>query len=143
MAGQVGFLGIAIMLVAVACAASPQKGPMEVRNDSDRSGVVRLVGASGSVDLAVPPHSTVLVEAPPVIGTVASAWLSYGDCTFKGGGQIYGDDTNGRASFDSGGLLWFGDNASGGTSGWAGSPPPAPAAATTSICAEVPTPVVH
>jgi hypothetical protein len=84
----------------------------------------------------------VVVEAPPAIGKVASAWLTVDDCLFKGGGQMYGNDTNGRASFDTGGLLWFGDHSSGGTSGWAGSPPPAPVAATTTICATAP-PGVH
>lgn len=39
---RIGCLGIVILLVSAACAASPQKGPTEVRNDSDRSGVVRL-----------------------------------------------------------------------------------------------------
>ena len=143
MAVRIGYLGITVFLVVAGCSASPQKGPTEVRNDSDRTGVVRLVGATGSVDLAVPPHAVVVVEAPPAIGKVASAWLTVDDCRFRGGGTIYGDDTNGWASFDTGGLLWFGDNSSGGTTGWVGSPPPAAAAATTSICAGVPTPSVH
>jgi hypothetical protein len=86
----------------------------------------------------------VLVNAPPAIGEVSSAWLTYDDCTFKGGGEMYGDGTNGREPFDYGGLLWFGDNMSfGGTSGWTGSPPPAPAATTTSVCERVPTPAIH
>jgi hypothetical protein len=140
---RVGFLGIVVSLVVAGCAASPRTGPTEVRNDSGRSGVVRLVGATGSVDLAVPPHTVVVVEAPPAIGKIASAWLTVDDCLFKGGGTIYGDDTNGWASFATGGLLWFGDNSSGGTTGWADSPPPAAVAATTSICAAVPTPSVH
>jgi hypothetical protein len=140
---RIGYLGITVLLVVAGCSGSPRTGPTEVRNDSDRSGVVRLVGATGSVDLAVPPHTVVVVEAPPAIGKVASAWLTVDDCLFKGGGTIYGDDTNGRASFDTGGLLWFDDHSSGGTSGWAGSPPPAPAAATTTICATAPTPGVH
>ena len=138
-----GFLGIVVAFALAACSGSPRTAPTEVRNDSDRTGVVRLVGATGSVDLAVPPHAVVVVEAPPAIGKVASAWLTVDDCRFKGGGTIYGDDTNGWASFDTGGLLWFGDNSSGGTTGWVGSPPPAAAAATTSICAGVPTPSVH
>jgi hypothetical protein len=137
-----GFLGIVVAFALAACAGSPRTGPTEVRNDSDRTGVVRLVGATGSVDLAVPPHTVVVVEAPPAIGKVASAWLTVDDCRFKGG-TIYGDDTNGWASFEAGGLLWFGDNSSGGTTGWADSPPPAAVAATTSICAAVPTPSVH
>jgi hypothetical protein len=139
-------LGVRIlMMIAVAgCAASPRTAATEVRNDSDRNGVVRLVGANGTIDLAVPPHSLVLVNAPPAIGEVSSAWLGYDDCTFTNGGPIYGDGTNGLESFDYGGLLWFGDNKLfGGTSGWTGSPPPAPAATTTSVCAGVPTPAIH
>ena len=138
-----GFLGIVVAFALAACSGSPRTAPTEVRNDSDRTGVVRLVGATGSVDLAVPPHTVVVVEAPPTIGKVASAWLTVDDCRFKGGGTIYGDDTNGNASFEFGGLLWFDDHSSGGTTGWAGSPPPAAVAASTSICAGVPTPSVH
>ena len=137
-------VGILMVLAVAGCAASPRTAATEARNGSDRNGVVRLVGANSTIDLAVPPHSSVLVNAPPAIGEVSSAWLTYDDCAFKGGGQMYGDGTNGRESFDYGGLLWFGDNMSfGGTSGWIGSPPPAPAATTTSVCAGVPTPAIH
>ncbi len=68
--------------------------------------------------------------------------MTYQDCAFKGGAQIYGDDTNGRASFNTGGLLIFGSHMSfSGTTGWAGgTPPPAPDAATTTVCASAPTP---
>lgn len=103
---------------------------------------MRLVGSAGSVDLAVPAHSLVRLNEPASIGTVRSAWMTYEDCSFKGGGQIYGDGTNGRASFEAGGLLVFGGYMSfSGTTGWVGTtPPPAPDAATTDVCASVPTP---
>jgi hypothetical protein len=133
---------LAIALVAGACSTSSQTGPTEARNDGDLPGIVRLVGNTGSVDLAVPAHSVVRLNAPASLGTVRSAWMTYEDCAFKGGGQIYGDDTNGRASFKAGGLLVFGSYMSfSGTTGWAGTtPPPAPDAAATIVCASVPTP---
>jgi hypothetical protein len=106
--------------------------------------VVRLVGTTGSVDLAVPPHTTVRITAPASIGTVESAWLTYDDCTFKGGGQQYGDGTNGRDPFDYGGLLTFGNYMSFEfTSGWADTTaPPAPEAAISTVCRNVPTPTI-
>jgi hypothetical protein len=133
--------GLAIAVVASACSAPPQTGPTEARNDGDLPRVVRLVGSTGSVDLAVPAHSLVRLNAPASIGTVGSAWMTYEDCAFKGG-QNYGDGTNGRASFEAGGLLVFGSSMSfSGTTGWVGTtPPPAPDAATTTVCASVPTP---
>jgi hypothetical protein len=117
-------------------------GPTEARNDGDLPAIVRLVGSTGSVDLAVPAHSIVLLNAPASMGTVQSAWMTYEDCAFKGGGQIYGDDTNGRASFNTGGLIVFGSYTSfSRTTGWTGgTPPPAPKAATTTVCESVPTP---
>lgn len=135
-------LVFAIACVASACSTGPQTGPTEARNDGNLPGVVRLVGTTGSVDLAVPAHSVVRLNAPASLGTVLSAWMTYEDCAFKGGGQIYGDDSNGRASFKAGGLLVFGSYmAFSGTTGWAGStPPPAPDAAATTVCATVPTP---
>ncbi len=134
--------GLAVAFIAGACSTSPQMGPTEARNDGDLPGIVRLVGSTGSVDLAVPAHSIVVLNAPASIGTVRSAWMTYEDCAFKGGGQIYGDDTNGRASFNTGGLIVFGSYMSfSGTTGWTGStPPPAPKAATTTVCESEPTP---
>jgi hypothetical protein len=135
--------GLAIAVVASACSTSPQTGPTIAKNDGDLPGVVRLVGATGSIDLAVPAHSLVRLNAPASIGTVRSEWKTYEDCAFEGGGQIYGDGANGLAAFEAGGLVLFDSTymSFGGTTGWAGTtPPPAPDAAITTVCASVPTP---
>jgi hypothetical protein len=134
--------GLAVVVVASACSASPQTGPTEARNDSDLPRVVRLAGGTGSVDLAVPAHSLVRLNAPASIGTVASAWMADKNCYF-GVGHIYGDGTNGRAAFEAGGLMVFGSSIGSFslTTGWVGTtPPPAPGAATTTVCASVPIP---
>jgi hypothetical protein len=114
-------------------------GPTEARNDADFPRVVRLVGSAGSVDLAVPAHSMVRLTAPASIGTVRSAWWTNQNCYF-GAGQTYGDGTNGRAAFEAGGLMVYGSSimSFSDTSGWvATTPPPAPDAATTTVCASV------
>jgi hypothetical protein len=141
-AALIGF-GLAIAVVATACSASPATAPTEARNDGDLPRIVRLVGSTGSVDLAVPAHGLVRLNAPASIGTVREAWMTYEDCAFKGGGQIYGDGTNGRAAFEAGGLLVFDSSMSfSGTTGWVGTtPPPAPDAEPATVCASVPTPI--
>ena len=137
-------LVLAIVVVAGACSGSPQTGPTEARNDGDFPGVVRLVGSTGSVDLAVPAHSLVRLNAPASIGTVGWAWVANHNCFFFEG-QPYA--TNGRAAFEVGGLMVFGDSiyppmAFSDTTAWVGAtPPPAPDAATTTVCASVPGPL--
>jgi hypothetical protein len=135
-------LALAITFVVGGCSTPPQKGPTQARNDGDLPGIVRLVGTTGRVDLAVPAHSLIRLNPPASLGTILAAWMTYEDCAFKGGGLIYGDDTDGRASFDVGGVLVFGRYMSfSSTDGWvASTPPPAPDAAATTVCAAVPTP---
>jgi hypothetical protein len=100
---------------------------------------VRLAGSTGSIDLAVPAHSLVRLNAPASIGTVGYVMVFNHNCfTFEG--HPYG--TNGLAAFEVGGLIVFGDSIWPGsysvTSGWVGAtPPPAPDAATTTMCASV------
>ena len=131
---------LAIVVVASACSGSPQTGPTEARNDGDYPGVVRLVGSTGSVDLAVPARSLVRLNAPASIGTVGYVMVLNHNCfTFEG--HPYG--TNGLAAFEVGGLMVFGDSIYPGsysdTTGWVGAtPPPAPDAAISTMCASVP-----
>jgi hypothetical protein len=131
---------LAIVVVASACSGSPQATPTEARNDGDYPGVVRLAGSTGSVDLAVPAHSLVRLNAPASIGTVEWVSVANHNCVFFFG---FPYSTNGRAAFEVGGLIVFGDDIYSTTSnrettGWVGAtPPPAPDAATTTVCASV------
>jgi hypothetical protein len=68
--------------------------------------------------------------------------MTYENCYF-GAGHTYGDGTTGRAAFEAGGLMVYGNSimSFSGTTGWVGTtPPPAPDAATTTVCASAPTP---
>ena len=133
-------LVLAIVVVASACSGSPQTGPTEARNDGEYPGVVRLVGSTGSVDFAVPAYSLVRLNAPASIGTVGYVMVANHNCFFF---ESHPYGTNGLAAFEVGGLMVFGDSiwpptAFSDTTGWVGAtPPPAPDAATTTMCASV------
>jgi len=72
---------IVVLLFAVTACAPRYSGPPFARNDTDRTGIVRVVGTNGQVDFVVPPHSSVMISVPTTIGAVTAEWLFFDDCS--------------------------------------------------------------
>lgn len=72
---------IVVLLFAVTACAPRYSGPPFARNDTDRTGIVRVVGTNGRVDFVVPPHSSVMISVPTTIGAVTAEWLFFDDCS--------------------------------------------------------------